>query len=74
MDTNLYDEFRAGLALLRALASDLTPDGEVLYLAQMERCRALKTRLWEAEALPAQNTAKGIPPLPEGNRRTARTE
>jgi hypothetical protein len=50
VQTNLYDEYRAALALLAAYVHDHTLDGDMLFGRQLAVCYDLKSRLLAYEA------------------------
>jgi hypothetical protein len=41
----LYDDYRASITLLIELSIDFTPAGSKAYLAQLQRCNALKAEI-----------------------------
>jgi hypothetical protein len=49
MITTLYDEWRAALAMLAALAHDLTAEGDQLFAKWLARCQAIKRAILESE-------------------------
>jgi len=42
---NLYDEYRSALIVLLELSKHFTAEGSRAYLAQLQRCNALKAEI-----------------------------
>lgn len=49
LSTNLYDEYRAALAVLREYVHDHSPEGDAYFDRQLQRCYQLKSQLLAAE-------------------------